>query len=69
MIHAGDRMLAQGWCVVPGPPLPEALDGVPTQAGELVRVFLSSNHGEDPRERIPGPGAKVVVSFYVRATV
>ena len=69
MIHVGDDMLGQGWCVVDEPPLPLALEGVPTQDGDLVaRVFLAANHGEDPRARVPGRGAEIVVSFYVRAT-
>jgi hypothetical protein len=69
MIHVRDHMIGEGWCVVPGPPLPSSLEGVPTQDGDVVaRVFLSANHGEDVRERPPASGARIVVSFYVRAT-
>jgi hypothetical protein len=69
MIHVADHMVGQGWCSVPGPPLPLALEGVPTHGGDPVaRVFLFANHGEDPQERMPGSGAQVVVSFYVRTT-
>jgi hypothetical protein len=68
MIHVSDHMVGQGWCAVPGPPQPSALESVPPQDGDLVRVFLANNHGEDPQDRRPGPGARIVVSFYVRET-
>jgi hypothetical protein len=69
MIHVGDRMLAAGSCRAQGGPVVLSLDGVPSQDGEIVaRVFLSANHGEGPQDRVLGPGAQVVVSFYVRAT-
>lgn len=69
MIHVGDQMLAGGSCRAEGPPVVLPLDSVPSQNGEVVaRVFLSANHGQPPQDRIPGPGAQVVVSFYVRTT-
>jgi hypothetical protein len=69
MIHVGDQMLAGGSCRAEGPPVVLSFDGVPSQDGDVVaRVFLSANHGQDPQDRVPGPGAQVVVSFYVRAT-
>jgi hypothetical protein len=69
MVHVGGDMLAKGSCRALGPPVAVPLDGVETQNGELMaRVFISVNHGEDPQERPPRAGARLVVSFYVRAT-
>jgi hypothetical protein len=70
MIHIGSTMVVHGMCRSSGGrPVLLPLNGAPVGRGNLVAlVLVQANHDDSLDLRPPGPGAEVVVSFYVSAT-